>query len=260
MNPEQLESSITSRTRGIVPVHIFGHTADMDPILAIAARFGLWVVEDACQAHLAEYKKRKAGSMGIAGAFSFYPAKNMGACGEAGAVTTSDEKLAEMVRMLRDHGQQNKYRHQLEGYNGRCDALQAAVLRVKLKSLASWNDSRRKKAKRYVELLKRVDGVILPRAAEEHLHVYHLFVVQVDSRDKVCEALRQKGVGTAIHYPTPLHLQEAYAHMAMPVGSFPVSESCAEKLLSLPMFPELTEEQIAYVSQELIAAVRNFSN
>jgi dTDP-4-amino-4,6-dideoxygalactose transaminase len=148
----------------------------------------------------------------------------------------------------------------MEGYNGRCDALQAAVLRVKLKYVSSWNDSRRKNATRYTELLKSADEVILPKAAEEHLHVYHLFVVQVDSRDEVGEALRRKGIGTAIHYPTPLHLQEAYAHMAIPVGSFPVSESSAGRLLSLPMFPELTEEQIAYVCQELIAAVENLSN
>lgn len=260
MNPEKLESAITSRTRGIVPVHIFGHTADMDPILAIAARFGLWIVEDACQAHLAEYKGRKAGSIGVAGAFSFYPAKNMGACGEAGAVTTNDAKLVEKVRMLRDHGQKIKHRHQMEGYNGRCDALQAAVLRVKLKYLSSWNESRRKNATHYIELLESADGVILPRAAEEHLHAYHLFVVQVDGRDEIGEALRRKGVGTAIHYPTPLHLQEAYAHMAIPVGSFPVAESCAKRFLSLPMFPELTEEQIAYVCQEFITAVETLSN
>jgi dTDP-4-amino-4,6-dideoxygalactose transaminase len=260
MNPEKLESAITSRTRGIVPVHIFGHTADMDPILAVSEEYGLWVVEDSCQAHLAEYKERKAGSIGIAGAFSFYPAKNMGACGEAGAVTTNDAKLAEKVRMLRDHGQKVKYLHQMEGYNGRCDALQAAVLRVKLKYIYSWNDSRRENAAHYMEFLKDAAEVILPRAAEEHRHVYHLFVVQVSKRNEVAEALLREGIGTSIHYPTPLHLQKAYAHMAIPAGSFPVTESCAERFLSLPMFPELTEEQIAYVCQELIAVVENLRN
>ena len=260
MDPEKIVPAITPRTKGIVPVHLYGQTVDMDPILAIAQKYGLWVVEDACQAHLAEYKGRKAGSMGIAGAFSFYPTKNMGACGEAGAVTTNDADLAARVRTIRDHGQVRKNCHHMEGYNGRCDALQAAVLRVKLKYVFSWNDSRRKNATRYIELLKSAYEVILPKAAEEHLHVYHLFVVQVDSRDEVGDALRRQGIGTAIHYPTPLHLQEAYAHMAIPVGSFPVSESCAGRLLSLPMFPELTEEQIAYVCQELIAAVENLSN
>jgi dTDP-4-amino-4,6-dideoxygalactose transaminase len=259
MNPEKLESAITSRTRGIVPVHIFGHTADMDPIIAVSEKYGLWIVEDACQAHLAEYKGRKAGSIGKAGAFSFYPAKNMGACGEAGAVTTDDAKLADKLRMLRDHGQKIKYRHQIEGYNGRCDALQAAVLRVKLKYVDSWNDSRRENAAHYIKFLNGAGEVILPRAAEEDRHVYHLFVVQVSERDEVAEALLRVGIGTAIHYPTPLHLQKAYAHMAIPPGSFPVTESCAERFLSLPMFPELTEEQIAYVCRELIAAVKNLS-
>ena len=259
MNPEKIESAITSRTRGIVPVHIFGQTADMDAILAVSEKYGLWVVEDACQAHLAEYKGQKAGSIGAAGAFSFYPAKNLGACGEAGAVTTNDAKLAETVRMLRNHGEKVKYRHQIEGYNGRCDALQAAVLRVKLSYISSWNDSRRENAAHYMALLEGTDQVILPRAAEKNLHVYHLFVVQVSKRDEIVEALLRAGIVTAIHYPAPLHLQKAYSHMGIPAGSFPVTESCAERFLSLPMFPELTEEQIAYVCRELIAAVKNLS-
>lgn len=259
MNPEKLESAITSRTRGIVPVHIFGHTADMDAILAVSEKYGLWVVEDACQAHLAEYKGRKAGSIGIAGAFSFYPAKNMGACGEAGAVTTNDAKLAEKVRMLRDHGQKIKYQHQMEGYNGRCDALQAAALRIKLKYLPGWNEARRKNAGLYMRKLKRVDNVRLPKVAESCLPVFHQFVVQIDNRDLVAASLKEAGISTGCHYPIPLHLQAAYSHMELSTGSFPVAETCAERFLSLPMFPELTSEQIVYVCERLQVAVEQLS-
>ena len=247
MDPSKLEGAITPKTKGIVPVHLYGQPADMDAILAIAKKHGLWVVEDTCQAHLAEYKGRKAGSIGIAGAFSFYPGKNMGACGEGGAVTTNDENLAAKIRMLRDHGQSRKYHHEMEGYNGRCDALQAAALRVKLKHLPAWNEARRNNAKIYLDLLKEVDGVILPKTNKHCLHVYHLFVIQVDNRDDVVEALKQMGISTGLHYPIPLHLQKAYEHMGLEVGSFPVAEACAKSLLSLPMYPELSEEQIVYV-------------
>ena len=255
INPEKLELAITSRTRGIVPVHIFGHTADMDLILAMSEKYGLWVVEDGCQAHLAEYKGRKAGSIGIAGAFSFYPAKNMGACGEAGAVTTDDAELAAKVHMLRDHGQKDRYCHEVEGYNGRCDALQAAALRIKLKYLPAWNEARRKNADLYMRKLESVDGIGLPKVAEDCLAVFHQFVVQLDNRDEVAAALREEGIVTGCHYPIPLHLQQAYAHMALSSGSFPVAERCAERFLSLPMFPELTTEQIVYVCERLQVAV-----
>lgn len=251
MDPSKLEGVITPKTKGIVPVHLYGQPADMDPILAIAKKHGLWVVEDACQAHLAEYKGRKSGSMGVAGAFSFYPGKNMGACGESGAVTTNDENLAEKVRMLRDHGQSKKYHHEMEGYNGRCDALQAAALRVKLKHLPAWNEARRKNAQRYFELLKDTDGIKLPVIYQNCLSVFHLFVIQVEKRDSVQEALAKAGISTGLHYPIPLHLQKAYEHMGLPAGSFPVAEACAKRLLSLPMFPELTEEQIRWVSSSL---------
>jgi len=260
MDPGKIEAAIMPRTKGIVPIHLYGQTADMDPILAIAEKHGLWVVEDACQAHLAEYKGRKSGSMGVAAAFSFYPGKNMGACGEAGAIVTNDAHLSTQVRMLRDHGQIKKYYHEIEGYNGRCDALQAAALKVKLKKLPGWNEARRRNAERYFELLKNVDEVILPKVADGCLPVYHLFVIQVDNRDAVAEVLNQKGIGTGFHYPIPLHLQKAYAHMKIPIGSFPVTEACAKKLLSLPMFPELTEEQIAHVCQELQNAVKKFTD
>ena len=257
MDPAKIQPAITPRTKGIVPVHLYGQTADMDPILAIAEKHGLWVVEDAAQAHLAEYKGRKTGSMGIAAAFSFYPGKNMGACGEGGAVTTNDTDLAAKIRMLRDHGQTRKYHHEIEGYNGRCDALQASALRVKLKHLPIWNEARRKKAQSYFKLLKNIDDVILPKVADGCLPVYHLFVVQVRNRDSVAEALKVKGIGTGLHYPIPLHLQKAYAHMGKTEGDFPVTEACARNCLSLPMFPELTEMQISYVCDCLKEILRD---
>jgi len=255
LDPAKLEGAITSRTRGIVPVHLYGQTADMDPILAVAQARGLWVVEDAAQAQLAEYKGRKAGTMGMMAATSFYPGKNMGACGEAGAILTGDPDLADLVRKIRDHGQAKKYYHDLEGYNGRCDALQAAALRVKLKHLPAWNAARRAHAARYCELLRGVSGIVLPAVGEGCLPVWHLFVVQVDHRDRVAEALKAQGISTGLHYPIPLHLQRAYAHLGLSKGSFPVTEACAERLLSLPMFPELTEQQIVYVCDHLKAAV-----
>ena len=256
MDPSKIESAITTRTKGIVPVHLYGQPADMDPILAIANKYGLWVVEDSCQAHLAEYKGRKAGSMGTSAAFSFYPGKNLGACGEGGAVTTNNSDIATKIRILRDHGQAKKYYHETEGYNGRCDALQAAALRVKLNYLPAWNEARRKIAKHYFEELRDVPDIVLPKVVNGCLPVYHLFVIQVEKRDDIAEALRQKGINTGLHYPIPLHLQKAYAHMKIPRGSFPVAEECAKKLLSLPMSPELTEEQIDFVCQQLKIAVK----
>ena len=255
MDPKKIETAITDRTKGIVPVHLYGQTVNMDSILDLAEKHGLWVVEDACQAHLAEYKGRKAGSMGVAGAFSFYPGKNMGACGEAGAITTNNVDLSEKIRMLRDHGQAKKYHHEIEGYNGRCDALQAAVLRVKLKHLPVWNEARRKNAQLYLGLLNGLDGIILPKADVGCVHVYHLFVIQVNDRDEVARALKKKGISTGLHYPIPLHLQNAYAHLKIPEGSFPIAESYCKKLLSLPMFPELSEEQISYVCKKLRSEV-----
>lgn len=251
LDPEKLEAAITPRTRGIVPVHLYGQPAEMDAITAIAKKHNLWVVEDACQAHLAEYKGRPVGSLGQAAAFSFYPGKNLGACGDAGAVTTDDPELAATISMLRDHGQIRKYYHAMEGYNGRCDALQAAALSVKLKHLPLWTEARRKHAQRYRELLRDLPGLALPRTAPGNLPVYHLFVVQVDNRDLVMQALSEKGITTGLHYPLPLHRQEAYAHLQLPASSFPVAEACAERLLSLPLYPELTEEQIVFVCDSI---------
>jgi dTDP-4-amino-4,6-dideoxygalactose transaminase len=251
IDPSKLDAAVTPKTKGIVPVHLYGQTADMDSILAVAEKHGLWVVEDACQAHLAEYKGRKAGSMGIAAAFSFYPGKNLGACGEGGAVTTNNSDLAAKIRMLRDHGQAKKYHHDMEGYNGRCDALQAAALMVKLKHLPNWNEARRNNALRYFELIEGTERIVLPKVNDNCLSVFHLFVIQVEKRDMVQEALGRMGISTGLHYPIPLHLQNAYDHMGLTAGSLPVAETCAKRLLSLPMYPELTEEQISMVCSSL---------
>jgi dTDP-4-amino-4,6-dideoxygalactose transaminase len=256
LDPALLEAAITSRTKGIVPVHLYGQPADLNAIEDVARKHGLWVVEDAAQAQLAEYEGRKIGSRGNLAEFSFYPGKNLGACGEAGAVTTQDAALAARIKMLRDHGQSRKYYHEIEGYNGRCDALQASALRVKLRHLPRWNELRRAHAQRYIERLGGMTGVILPKVAPHCLPIWHLFVIQVEDRDAVQAALKAKGVDSGLHYPVPLHLQTAYAHMGLRAGAFPVSERCAARLLSLPMYPELTDDQIDYVCTSLAEIVR----
>ncbi len=233
----------------LIPVHLYGQMADMDPLLALADRYNLILIEDACQAHGAEYfsekekRWRKAGSMGHAAAFSFYPGKNLGACGEAGAVTTNDEGLAREVRMLRDHGQSRKYYHDVEGYNGRLDAIQAGILRVKLHHLALWNEQRRQAAERYNELFAPMRGSIaVPYQPAWSRPVYHLYVIRTSSRDELQQRLSAAGIGTGIHYPIPLHLQTAYAELGWKTGDFPVSEEAAKEILSLPMFPGLRAE------------------
>jgi dTDP-4-amino-4,6-dideoxygalactose transaminase len=250
-----------ARVAAVVPIHLYGQMADMDAILDLASRFNLVVIEDACQAHGAAYfsKKQnrwcKAGSMGLAAAFSFYPGKNLGACGEGGAVTTNDKDLADRMRMIRDHGQAKKYYHDMEGYNGRLDAIQAGILRIKLRKLAAQNDHRRAAAKRYREMLAPVAGVGLPFEPEWSKAVYHLFVVRVADRDGFMKHLGEAGVGTGIHYPIPLHLQKAYEGRGYKKGDFPVSERVAAEIVSLPMFPHLTEEQQRLV----LKAVESFS-
>jgi dTDP-4-amino-4,6-dideoxygalactose transaminase len=223
----------------------------MDPIIDIAQRNGLLIIEDACQAHGAKYKNKKAGSMAAAGCFSFYPGKNLGAYGEGGAVVTQDEKIAAEIHTIRDHGQNKKYYHTMEGYNGRLDAIQAAVLRVKLKRLADWNRSRNDNAAYYNELLSDVPGIEFARVADHADSVYHLYVIMVDDRDALQEFLGEKGIATGLHYPLPLHLQKAYAHLGYKEGDFPVTERAARRLLSLPMYPELTREQIEYVADNI---------
>jgi len=251
MDPEQLEAMITPRTKVVIPVHMFGQVADMDPIMAIAGKYGLRVIEDACQAHGAEYKGRAAGSMGAAGCFSFYPGKNLGAIGEAGAVVTNDAVLAEKIKSLRDHGQTRKYLHRSIGWNARMDGIQAAVLSVKLKHLDAWNDARRRHAKRYAELLHNDAEVILPVAAEYGRHVYHIFAIRADNRDALIAALTAEGVGCGIHYPSPVHLQQAYAALGLKEQAYPKAERCASELVSLPMFPDLTDDQVVYVSDTI---------
>ena len=237
----------------IIPVHLYGQMADMDPILELAARYRLTVIEDACQAHGAEYFSRKhsrwfkAGSMGRAAAFSFYPGKNLGACGEAGAITTNDEELAHKVRMIRDHGQAKKYYHDIEGYNGRLDAIQAGVLRVKLAHLDTWNQQRRELAQTYHQLFKDTENIVVPYEPTHSKAVYHLFVVRVNDRESLKTYLGQRAIGTGIHYPVPLHLQNAYSALGYKVGDFPRCENVSAGILSLPMYAHLTHANQEYV-------------
>jgi dTDP-4-amino-4,6-dideoxygalactose transaminase len=247
--------------KAVVPVHLYGQPADMDPIMELAERYNLIVIEDACQAHGAEYfsKKddrwKKAGSMGLAAAFSFYPGKNLGACGEGGAVTTNDAEMARKMRMLRDHGQSKKYYHDVEGYNGRLDAMQAGFLSVKLKHLPKWTESRRTAASRYRKLFGTAEGVILPFEPSWSKAVYHLFVIRAEDRVQLQKRLGEANIGTAIHYPVPLHLQKAYASLGCGEGSFPITEKVAKEIVSLPMFPGLEETQQMRVAEQVIGFV-----
>jgi dTDP-4-amino-4,6-dideoxygalactose transaminase len=245
--------------RGVVPVHLYGQMADMDPILELAALYRLVVIEDACQAHGAEYFSRKhnrwmkAGSMGRAAAFSFYPGKNLGACGEGGAVTTNDEAIANTVKMLRDHGQAKKYYHDMEGYNGRLDAIQAGILHAKLAHLSKWNTHRRERAAEYKRLFLAAEPVVvLPEEPSWSRAVYHLYVVRAADRDGLMDHLKKMGIGTGIHYPIPLHRQKAYTSLSYQPGDFPTSENAAAEILSLPMYPQLTAEQQAQVVREIL--------
>jgi dTDP-4-amino-4,6-dideoxygalactose transaminase len=241
----------------VVPVHIYGQCADMDPILELARRYNLIVIEDACQAHGAEYfsqkenRWRKAGSMGHAAAFSFYPGKNLGACGEAGAVTTNSEEVARQIRMLREHGQTKKYYHKIEGYNGRLDSLQAGLLSVKLRHLAEWNRQRQEAAARYNEMLSSADRVIAPHCPSWSRPVHHLYVVRVADREGLQKHLADAKIDTGIHYPIPLHLQEAYKAFGFKNGDFPVTEKVALEILSLPMYPQLQAEAQSRVVQKI---------
>jgi dTDP-4-amino-4,6-dideoxygalactose transaminase len=256
-----VEKQTGRRVKAVVPVHLYGQMADMDPILELAEGYNLLVIEDACQAHGAEYfsrqdsRWRKVGSIGKAAAFSFYPGKNLGACGEAGAVTTNDGELAQKVRMLRDHGQAKKYYHDMEGYNGRLDAIQAGILRIKLKHLTAWNERRRECARHYQELLGPAQpGIKLPYEPLWAKAVYHLYVVRVPNRDALQRHLAEAGIGTGIHYPIPLHLQKAYANLGYRKGDFPVAEELASEIVSLPMFPSLTVEQ----RERVVGEITNF--
>ena len=254
MDPALLQKAITKRTRAVIPVHLFGQTADMNPIMAIAKKHGLVVIEDACQAHGALYQGKPAGSIGDAGCFSFYPGKNLGAYGEAGAVVTSNDDAAAKMRVFREHGQPKKYFHDMIGWNCRMDGMQAAVLSVKLKHLPAWNEARRKHAQQYNQLLAGIPGILLPHEAGYAQHVYHIYALRNGRRDELMTSLGDKGIASGIHYPVPLHLTGAYQHLGYKEGSFPVSERIARELVSLPMFPELNQEQIKYV----VAGIKEF--
>ncbi len=256
MDPALLKGAITSKTRAIIPVHLFGQPADMDPIMEIAGKRSIPVIEDACQAHGAEYKGRRAGSIAAAGCFSFYPGKNLGAYGEGGAVVTDRSDIDEKIRMLRDHGQSKKYYHEIAGINGRLDGIQGAVLSVKLRHLDKWNSLRRAAARQYADLLAGMDGIILPVEAGYAKHIYHVFALRVRNRDALMERLHGEGIHCGIHYPVPIHLQTAYGSLGLKKGSFPITESCANEFLSLPMFPELTVEQIRFVAERIRALTK----
>ena len=254
VDPALIEAAITPRTKAIMAVHLYGQPADMDRILAIGREHDLPVIEDACQSHGAHYKGRRTGSMGVFGAFSFYPAKNLGAYGDAGALTTNDSELADKVRMMRNYGQREKYDHVYLAWNRRLDTIQAAVLRVKLRHLDEWNEARKRVASLYGELLAG-SGVALPPTAAGAEHVYHLFVIQIEDRERVQNELAAQGISTGIHYPVPIHLQEAYRAAGFGPGSFPVTEAAAKRILSLPMYPELTEDGVRRVAAALGEAV-----
>lgn len=256
----KIERAITSRTKAIMPVHLYGQVSPMEEICSVAKKHGLFVLEDACQAHGATMGGARAGSLGHAAAFSFYPGKNLGAYGEAGAIVTSDEALAERVRRLRDHGSLEKYVHTEIGYNMRLEGIQAAVLQVKLTHLDEWNEARRAHAARYQELLGSIKGLTLPVTTPGHEHVFHLFVIRSRERDSFQQFLKERGVATLIHYPVPIHLQEAYRHLGLERGSFPQAESAAAEILSLPMYPELTDEQIGYVADTIKDFFAHFRN
>jgi dTDP-4-amino-4,6-dideoxygalactose transaminase len=259
IDPEKVENVINKKTKAIVAVHLYGQPADIDPLIEIAREYNIYLVEDAAQAHLAEYKDRKVGGLGICASFSFYPGKNLGAYGEAGAVTTNDDELAQKFRMIRDHGSVKKYTHVLLGHNYRMESIQGAVLKVKLKYLEKWTEERRRVASRYRELLSDLEEIKLPVEMPYAKHVYHLFVIQVNSkpdkrqevRDKLQRFLNENGIGTGLHYPIPLHLQPCFRELGYKRGDFPVAEQLAESGLSLPIYPELTDEQIEYVAEKI---------
>lgn len=260
-----IEAAVTSKTKVIIPVHLYGQVADMDPILEIARKHNLKVVEDAAQAIGSEYKGRRAGSIGDLGCFSFFPSKNLGAFGDGGMVTANDEALAEKVALLRNHGAQPKYYHKFVGGNFRLDALQAAVLRIKLKYLDSWTEGRQANAEEYRKLFTAAEvtassvsegGVVLPTAIDHNRHIYNQFVIRVPRRDDLMAYLKEKGIGTEIYYPVPMHLQECFSDLGFEQGSLPHAESAARETLALPIFPELTSDQQCYVVESIASFLK----
>ncbi|MGE5429461.1 MAG: DegT/DnrJ/EryC1/StrS family aminotransferase [Syntrophomonadaceae bacterium] len=251
-----IEQAITPRTRAVVAVHLYGQAADLDPIRNITDKYKIYLVEDCAQAHLAEYKGNRVGGLSDAASFSFYPGKNLGAYGEAGAATTNNDELAKRIRMIREHGSSEKYNHEIFGHNYRMEGIQGAVLNVKLKYLDLWTEKRRAAAKLYKEYLNGIDEIILPSEMTYAKHVYHLYVVQLrnglaEDRSRLAEYLRENGIATGLHYPIPLHMQKCFSHLGYKKGDFPVAEKLASGSLSLPMFPELTEQQVEYVAKKI---------
>lgn len=253
LDPAAAEAAITPRTKAIVAVHLYGQPANLDALKAVADKHGIPLVEDAAQSHLAEYKGKPIGGIGTIASFSFYPGKNLGAYGEGGAVTTHDAQLAEKVKLYRDHGSSQKYYHKTLGHNYRMEAIQGAVLNVKMKYIAEWTEKRRAVAKAYKDLMGNISDITLPAEAADCKHVYHLFVIRTEKRDDLMKHLNDNGVSTGLHYPVPLHQQECFAHLGYKAGQFPNSELIATKGLSLPMFPEMTREQIEYVATQVRA-------
>lgn len=251
LDPSKIEAAITTKTKAIVVVHLYGQSADMEPLIQIAKKYHLFLVEDCAQAHLSEYKGKRVGGFGITSSFSFYPGKNLGAYGEAGAFTTNDDSLATKAKMLRDHGALQKYSHETYGHNYRMEGIQGAVLGVKLKHLASWTEKRQAVAVKYNTLLKNVGDIVLPKEMPYAKHVYHLYVIQTTKRDNLQKHLTDKGIGTGLHYPIPLHLQKCFEHLRYRKGAFPITEQLSERCLSLPMFAELSDKQIDYVCDSI---------
>ncbi len=256
----KIKKAISKRTKAIIPVHLYGQPADMGPILRLADKYGLKVIEDAAQAHGATYKVKgqrskvkgqKTGSMGDIGCFSFYPTKNLGACGDGGMVVTNNKKIYKRLFMLRNYGRRDRYNHLVLGYNSRLDTVQAAILRLKLQKLDKWNNMRRQNAKIYNKYLKDCPGLVIPKEEEHLRHVYHIYAIRIKNRDKIHDYLRQKGIGVLMHYPIPLHLQPAYRNLGYRKGDFPISEKIANEVISLPMFPHLKIKDIAYISNVL---------
>lgn len=250
INPELIQNAITKRTKAIMPVHLYGLSSDMDPINEIAKDYGLSVIEDAAQAHGAEYKGEKCGSLGTAAGFSFYPTKNLGAYGDGGAVVTNDEEIADKVRLLRNYGSRKKYYNEIRGFNSRLDEIQAAILRVKLRHLDEWNAKRRNNAKCYLENINN-DKIILPFEPKGYKHIYHQFVIRCRERDNLQKYLKESGIVTLIHYPVPPHMSQAYADMQLPIDAYPIAKQLADSVLSLPIGPHLSREAVNVVTDAL---------
>jgi dTDP-4-amino-4,6-dideoxygalactose transaminase len=256
IDTSKIEQAINERTKAINPVHLYGQSSDMDQIIEIAIKNNLIIIEDASQAHLAEYKNKKVGTFGVMASWSFYPGKNLGAWGEAGAISTNNQKLFEKANKLRSHGSEKKYYHDLIGHNYRMSEFMAEVLNVKMKYIEKWTNQRRSNAKKYFDRLKDIEGIILPYELPNTKHVFHLYVIRVKERDSLIKYLNEKGVSTGIHYPFPLHMTGAYKYLGYKKGSFPIAEKTSKEILSLPMYPELSNDQIDYVCEN----IRSFFN